>query len=668
MSTMTQTDIASLSINTIRMLAVDAIQKANSGHPGLPMGAAPMAYVLWTQFLKHNPTNPEWPDRDRFVLSAGHGSMLLYSLLYLTGYGVSLEDLKQFRQWGSATPGHPEYGETPGVETTTGPLGQGFATAVGMAVAEAHLAAVFNRPGYPIIDHYTYVLASDGDLMEGISHEAASLAGHLGLHKLICLYDDNHITLAGPTSDTFSEDIPARFRAYGWHVLRVDDGNDVEALAGALRTAQQVTDRPVLIDVRTTIGYGSPNKANSHEAHGSPLGADEVRLTKENLGWPAEPTFYVPPEVLDHMRKAKDRGRESQQAWSELLAAYEEAYPDLYAELARAWAGELPADWDADLPTFSPESGAMATRKAGGKVLNAIAHRVKTMIGGDADLAPSTNTLISGTGNFSRHDYSARNVRFGVREHAMGAMVNGIALHGGICRPYSATFMVFSDYMRPAVRLGALMDLPTLYIFTHDSVGVGEDGPTHQPVEHLAALRAIPNLTVIRPADANETVGAYRAIMESRGPVALVLTRQDLPVLDPTTVGDVRKGAYVLFDSAPKPEVILIGTGSEVQLALAAGRQLAAEGIAVRVVSMPSQELFTRQPLEYRQSVLPPNVRKRVSIEAGVGMGWHRWVGDEGVIISVERFGASAPMKVIYQHFGLTTEAVVEAAKRLLQN
>jgi len=422
----------------------------------------------------------------------------------------------------------------------------------------------------------------------------------------------------------------------------------------------------VLIDIRTTIGYGSPNKANSHEAHGSPLGADEVRLTKENLGWPLEPAFYVPPAVLEHMRQVKERGREAQQAWSKLLAAYEAEHPALYAELARAWAGELPADWDADLPTFDPAGGAMATRKASGKVLNALARRIKTMIGGDADLAPSTNTLIAGSGNFSRQDYAARNVRFGVREHAMGAMVNGMALHGGICRPYSATFMVFSDYMRPAVRLGALMSLPALYIFTHDSVGVGEDGPTHQPVEHLTALRAIPNLTVIRPADANETVGAYRAIMQSHGPAALVLTRQDLPVLDPAMVGDVSKGAYILFDSAPRPEIILIGTGSEVQFALAAGQQLAEEGVAVRVVSMPSQELFARQPLEYRQTVLPPDIRKRVSIEAGVGMSWHRWVGDNGIIISVERFGASAPMKEIYRNFGLTTEAVVEAARRLL--
>jgi transketolase len=667
--TTTATKIEQLCINAIRALSIDAVQNANSGHPGLPMGAAPMAYVLWTQFLKHNPTNPEWPDRDRFVLSAGHGSMLLYSLLYLTGYGVTIEDLKSFRQWGSITPGHPEFGETPGVETTTGPLGQGFATAVGMAVAEAHLAAVFNRPGHEVINHHTYVLASDGDLMEGISHEAASLAGHLGLNKLICLYDDNNISLSGPTSDTFSEDIPSRFASYGWAVLEVDDGNDTEKISNALAQARLIEDKPVLISVRKIIGYGSPNKAGSHTSHGSPLGEEEVRLTKENLGWPTEPAFYVPQEVLTHMLSIKDRGRELQREWDEKLAAFETAYPELDGQLTAVWTGELPDGWDADLPTFSPEAGSLATRKASSKVLNAIAARVKTMIGGDADLAPSTNTLISGEGNFRREDYAARNVRFGVREHAMGAMVNGMALHGGITKPYSATFMTFSDYMRPAVRLGALMNLPALYIFTHDSVGIGEDGPTHQPVEHLAALRTIPNLTVIRPADANETVGAYRAAMTSRCPVVLALSRQGLPIMDPATVGDVTKGAYIAFEVGDSmPSVILIGTGSELQFALTAGKQLAEEGVSVRVVSMPSMELFAAQSAEYRESILPSSVKNRISIEAGVTFGWERWVGDGGISIGVNRFGASAPWKVIYEHFGLTTDAIVTAAHHLLSD
>jgi transketolase len=661
--------IETLAINTIRTLSIDAVQNANSGHPGLPLGAAPMAYVLWKEFMQHNPTNPEWPNRDRFVLSAGHGSMLLYSLLYLTGYGVSLDDLKQFRQWESPVPGHPEYHETPGVETTTGPLGQGFATAIGMAAAEAHLAAKYNKPDYPIVDHYTYVLASDGDLMEGISHEAASLAGHLGLGKLICLYDDNNICLSGPTSDSFSEDIPQRFDAYGWQTLTVEDGNDLGAITSALNEARANTSQPTLISVKTIIGYGSPNKANSSAAHGSPLGGEEVTLTKEYLGWPTEPAFFVPEEALAHMREVKEKGRTAQHEWDKRLAAYEQAYPEAYAQLAGAWSGELPANWDADIPTFSPADGAIATRKASEKVLNAIAARIPNMIGGDADLAPSTKTLIAGEDNFSSSNYAARNVRFGVREHAMGAMVNGMALHGGITKPYSATFMTFCDYMRPAMRLGALMNLPVLYIFTHDSVGVGEDGPTHQPVEQLAAMRAIPNLTVIRPADANETAGAYRAAVQSEGPVVLALTRQGIPTLDPAQVGDVAKGAYVVFEAnGATPDIILIGTGSELQFALKAGQQLAEEGAAVRVVSMPSQELFAQQPAAYQDSILPPAVKKRVSIEAGVRMGWDRWVGSEGTIISVERFGASAPWKIIYEHFGLTTEAVVEAAQKLLNS
>ncbi len=663
---MTTTNLDQLCINTIRTLAIDGVQKANSGHPGLPMGAAPMAYTLWTQVLKHNPTNPEWPDRDRFILSAGHGSMLLYSLLYLTGYGVTLDDLKSFRQWGSPTPGHPEYGETPGVETTTGPLGQGLATGVGMAAAEAFLAAKFNRPDHTIIDHYTYVLASDGDLMEGISHEAASLAGHLGLGKLIVLYDNNLISLSGPTSDSFTENVPMRFTAYGWHVVEIADGNDTAAIAAAIREAQAVTDRPSLISVRTILGYGSPNKANSHEAHGSPLGEEEVRLTKQALGWPVEPAFYVPDEAKQHMRQAVERGREMQRLWDERLHAYETAFPELYMEFAHAMAGELPHGWDADLPTYAATDKPVATRVVGGKVLNAIAAHVPTMFGGDADLAPSTNTSLKGEGNFRKGDYAARNVRFGVREHAMGAMVNGMALHGGVIKPYTATFMTFSDYMRPAIRLGALMNLRTVYIFTHDSIALGEDGPTHQPVEHLAALRAIPNLTVIRPAEANETVAAWKTAMTCDGPVVFALTRQGTPILPPEMVGDVSKGAYVLFESAPNPEIILIGTGSEVEFGLAAARQLAEEGVAVRMVSMPSDTLFARQPAEYRDQILPPAVKKRISIEAGVSFGWNRWVGDEGIIIGIDRFGASAPLKVLYEKFGFSTKAVLDAAHKLL--
>ena len=668
--TMTQasTSLDELCVNSIRTLSIDAVQKANSGHPGLPLGAAPMAYALWTRFLKHNPANPRWPNRDRFVLSAGHGSMLLYSLLYLTGYDVSLEEIQNFRQWGSLTPGHPEYGITPGVETTTGPLGQGFATAVGMAVAEAHLAAVFNRPGHAIIDHYTYILASDGDLMEGISHEAASLAGHLGLGKLICLYDNNGVTLAGPAAVCFSENIPQRFQAYGWHVLEVADGNDLEAIGNAIETAQAVTDRPSLISVRTVLGYGSPNKAGTFEAHGSPLGVEEVRLTKENLGWPTDSPFYVPDEVLQHMRQAVKRGQQAEDAWKKQLDAYKSSYPDLAAELVAALEGRLPDGWDADLPVFPADSKDIATRSAGSMVLNAIAARVSAMIGGDADLAPSTNTVIKGAGTFSRGNYAARNLAFGVREHAMGAIVNGLALHGGIIKPYTATFLTFSDYMRPAIRLGALMHLPTVYVFTHDSIGLGEDGPTHQPVEHLASLRAIPDLTVIRPADANETVGAWRTAMLSEGPVVLIFSRQVLPVLDPRMVGDVSRGAYILADSdGETPDVILIGTGSEVHIALAAAKKLMTEGVAVRVVSMPSPDLFEQQPVEYRESVLPAQVKRRVSIEAGVSMGWHRWVGSEGIVIGVDRFGASAPWKTLYAQYGLTPEAVAEAARSLLR-
>ncbi len=658
-----------LCINTIRTLAMDAVQKAKSGHPGLPMGAAAMAYVLWTRFLKHNPTNPAWPDRDRFVLSAGHGSMLLYSLLHLTGYDLPLEQLKNFRQWGSQTPGHPEHGLTPGVETTTGPLGQGFGNGVGMAITERFLAAYFNRPGHTIVDHYTYAIVSDGDLMEGVASEAASLAGHLKLGKLIYLYDDNRISIEGSTDLTFTEDRALRFQAYGWHVQHVD-GNDLEAVAAAIRAAQAETERPSLIIARTTIGYGSPHKQGTAEAHGEPLGEDEVRATKEALGWPLEPAFYIPDEALAHFRQAIPRGQACEADWRRRFTAYAQAYPDLAAEWERAQKGELPAGWDADIPTFPPDPKGMATRAASGTVMNAFAPRLPLFIGGSADLAPSTRTLLKGTGNFAAGNYGNRNMRFGVREHAMGAILNGMALHRGVI-PFGATFFVFSDYMRPAIRLAAITKLPVIYVFTHDSIGVGEDGPTHQPVEHLAALRAIPHLIVIRPADANETAVAWKVAIEHReGPVALILTRQNVPIFDRTRYASaegLRRGAYIMAEADNgKPDIILIGTGSEVQLVLAAREELAKRGIAARVVNMPSWELFDRQSREYRESVLPPEITARLAVEAGVPQGWHRYVGLSGDVIGLERFGASAPYQVIMQHLGFTVENVVARALALL--
>jgi transketolase len=658
-----------LCINTIRTLAMDAVQKAKSGHPGLPMGAAAMAYVLWTRFLKHNPANPAWPDRDRFVLSAGHGSMLLYSLLHLTGYDLPLEQLKNFRQWGSQTPGHPEHGLTPGVETTTGPLGQGFGNGVGMAITERFLAAYFNRPGHTIVDHYTYAIVSDGDLMEGVASEAASLAGHLKLGKLIYLYDDNRISIEGSTDLTFTEDRALRFQAYGWHVQQVD-GNDLEAVAAALRAAQAETERPSLIIARTTIGYGSPHKQGTAEAHGEPLGEDEVKATKEALGWPLEPAFYIPAEALARFRQAIPRGQECEADWQRRFAAYAQDYPDLAAEWERAQKGELPAGWDADIPTFPADPKGMATRAASGTVMNAFAPRLPLFIGGSADLAPSTRTLLKGTGNFAAGHYGNRNMRFGVREHAMGAILNGMALHRGVI-PFGATFFVFSDYMRPAIRLAAITRLPVIYVFTHDSIGVGEDGPTHQPVEHLAALRAIPHLTVIRPADANETAVAWKVAVEHReGPVALILTRQNVPIFDRTRYASaegLRRGAYIMAEADNgEPDIILIGTGSEVQLVLAAREELAKKGIAARVVNMPSWELFDRQSRAYRESVLPPEVTARLAVEAGVPQGWHRYVGLSGDVIGLERFGASAPYQVIMQHLGLTVENVVARALRLL--
>lgn len=672
-----------LCINTIRFLSVDAIQKANSGHPGLPMGAAPMAYVLWTKFLRHNPTDPAWPDRDRFVLSGGHGSMLLYSLLHLTGYDLSLDDVKNFRQWGSKTPGHPERGLAPGVETTTGPLGQGFANGIGLALAEAHLAARYNQPGdHAIVDHFTYGLVSDGDLMEGISHEAASLAGHWRLGKLIYLYDNNHISLAGATDLTYTDDVTRRFEAYGWHVQLVEDGNDLSALENAIRQARAETDRPSLIRVRTIIGYGAPHKQNTFEAHGSPLGPDEVKAAKENLGWPLDPPFYIPGEALDHFRQAIDRGQEEQAAWQKKFDAYTQAYPGLAVELMRALKGELPVDWNKAIPAFEPGKG-LATRASGGQVLNAIAAKVPNVIGGSADLNPSTNTALKGLGDFqSSHftandtqgkvggdwNYAGRNIAFGVREHAMGSIANGIAVHGGLI-PFTATFLQFSDYMRPAIRLAALMDQQVIFVFTHDSVFLGEDGPTHQPVEHLAALRAIPNLYVIRPADANEVAVAWQiAIERKHGPTALIFSRQTVPTIDRSFVAPaagVRRGGYVLIESDGIPDIILIATGSEVQLAVGARESLAQRKIKARVVSLPCWELFDAQPREYRESVLPPQIKDRLAIEAGVAQGWHKYVGDEGKVMSIERFGASAPASVIADKFGFTVETVQAIGRQM---
>jgi transketolase len=659
-----QIDLDQLCVNTIRALAMDGVQNANSGHPGMPMGMADVAYVLWTEFLKHNPANPTWPNHDRFVLSAGHGSMLLYSLLHLTGYDLPLEQLKQFRQWGSQTPGHPEYGDTPGVETTTGPLGQGFAMGVGMALAERMLAAEFNRPGFEVVDHYTYAIVSDGDLMEGISHEAASVAGHLGLGKLIYLYDDNHITIEGDTSLTFSEDVRARFESYGWHVLAVD-GHDRDAVADAIRRAQAEAERPSLIICHTHIAYGSPNKQDSEKSHGAPLGVDEVRLTKEAMGWPPDAHFLVPEQALAHFRTALDRGADGQGAWEAMCDRYEEEYPDLAAEWTRRMAGELPVGWEEGLPRFAVEEGPVATRVAGGKVLEALAPALPELVGGSADLHPSTKTYLNAYPAVRRGEYTGRNLHFGVREHAMAAILNGMALHGGY-RPYGSTFLVFSDYMRPSIRLAAMMRQPVIYVFTHDTVFVGEDGPTHQPVEQLASLRIIPGLTVLRPADANETAGAWRVIVENRdGPIALLLSRQKLPILQNADVEGVARGAYVIAD-AQDPQVILMASGSEVSLVLEAQKLLAQAGIEARVVSMPSWELFEAQPQSYQDQVLPPQVTARVSVEVAVPFGWERYVGANGKIIALNRFGASAPYKVLAEKLGFTAEVVAAQAKALL--
>jgi transketolase len=666
---MTAHDLDALCVNTIRFLSADAVQKAKSGHPGLPMGAAPMAYVLWTRFLRHHPADPGWPDRDRFVLSAGHGSMLLYALLHLTGYDLPLDEIARFRQWGSRTPGHPEYGVTPGVEATTGPLGQGLANAVGMAIAERHLAARFNRPGHPVVDHRTYVLCSDGDLMEGVAAEAVSLAGHLGLGRLVALYDDNQVSLAGQASLSFSEDVPRRFEGYGWHTQVVPDGNDLEAVDKAVRGALAEAERPSLIAVRTVIGYGAPTKGGTHEAHGEPLGEEELRGAKQALGWPLEPAFHVPEPARARFREALARGARWQAEWQSRFDAYAQAHADLAAAFREELAGRLTPGWDAALPTFAPATPT-ATRDASGAVLAAVSPRLPALIGGDADLAPSTKTFVKSAGSFLRGSYAGRHLHFGVREHAMGAICNGLAYHGGLI-PFAGTFFNFSDYMRPAVRLAALSDLGVVYVWSHDSIGLGEDGPTHQPVEQLAALRAMPNLVVLRPADATETVVAWRIALERRhGPTALVLTRQKVPVLDRTALAPadgVARGAYVLAEAAGGgAELILIGTGSEVALVVQAQAALARDGVRARVVSMPSWELFAAQPRDYQEQVLPAAARRRLAVEAGSPLGWERWVGAEGAVLGLRRFGASAPGETVMRELGFSVEHVVARARMLL--
>jgi transketolase len=655
-----------LCINTIRTLAIDGVQKAKSGHPGMPMGAAPMAYVLWTKFLNYNPSNPGWFNRDRFVLSGGHGSMLLYSLLHLTGYDLPLEELQKFRQLGSKTPGHPEYGHSPGVETTTGPLGQGFANGVGMAVAQRYLAATFNKPGFPVADYGVYIMCGDGDLMEGVASEAASLAGHLKLGNIVCLYDDNSISIDGSTSLAFSEDVGSRFEAYGWHVQTVHDGNNLEKIETAIRHARQITDKPSLIKVKTHIGFGSPNKQDTAEAHGSPLGDDEVKLTKKAYGWDENKAFHVPGDVLNHMRNAGSEGKKKETEWQQLLNNYEKNFPDLAQTLKNAINGKFGEAWKNAVPVFTAENGTIATREASGRVLAAVAPHLPTLIGGSADLTPSNNTFVKGMENFSSQNYGGRYLRYGVREHAMGSIMNGIALTGGMI-PYGGTFMIFSEYMRPPIRLAALMGIRPIYVFTHDSIGLGEDGPTHQPVEQFASLRAIPNMTLIRPADANETAQAWKiAIEHTTGPVALALTRQKVPFIDRSKYASAAltaKGAYVLAENSPAPEIILIGTGSELQFAFGAYERLIAEGVHARIVSMPSWELFERQPIEYRASVFPLSVKKRLAVEAGVELGWHKYATET---VTMSTFGQSAPYEALYKHFGFTTDAVVERAKRML--
>jgi transketolase len=667
MTTCKPMDIDQQCVNTIRTLAMDAIQKANSGHPGAPMGLAGAGYVLWTRIMKHNPLNPDWPDRDRFVLSGGHASMLLYSLLHLTGYDLSLDDIKNFRQWGSKTPGHPEYGHTPGVETTTGPLGQGIANAVGMAMAERHMAAKFNQSGHEIVNHHTYVICGDGDMMEGVASEAASLAGHLGLGRLICIYDDNEISIEGNTDITFTEDVAKRFEAYGWQVIKVDDGNDLNAIEEAIRQGRKDSDHPTLIVLRTHIAYGSPHKQDSHDAHGAPLGEEEIRLTKGCLGCDADAVFCVTDAVREHCRQVVSRGGAAEAAWQEKYKAYAAAHPELADAWLNALTGFMPRGWDTDLANLTPGDGPMATRAASGRALNALAARIPTLMGGSADLAPSNKTFLNDEPVFQKDNYAGRNIRFGVREHAMGAIMSGMFLHGGI-RPYGGTFLVFADYVRPAIRVAALMRLPLIYVFTHDSIAVGEDGPTHQPVEHLASLRAIPNLLVIRPCDANEAADAWcQALKTNNQPVALLFSRQKLPILPrEKTDGKLSTGGYVLSDCDGRPDILLLASGAEVHQALDAQKTLSGMGIAARVVNMPSWELFEKQSDDYKREVLPPEVNARVAIEAGIPMGWERYVGQRGVVIGMTGFGASAPGGEVLTRFGFTAENVVEKAMSLL--
>ncbi len=654
-------ELQTRAINTIRFLSADAVQQANSGHPGLPMGSAAMAYTLWTRHLRHNPRNPKWAGRDRFILSGGHGSMLLYSLLHLTGYDLALDEIRNFRQFGSRTPGHPEYGLTPGVETTTGPLGQGFATGVGMAIAATHLAATFNKPDFEIIQSHIYGIVTDGDLMEGVSSEAASLAGHLQLGRIVYLYDDNHVSIDGSTDLAFTEDRCARFEAYHWHVQRVEDGNDVEAVDAAIQAAK-ADPRPSLIAVHTTIGFGSPHRQGTSKAHGEPLGDEELKAAKENLGWPTEPRFLIPGDVLEFYREAVEQGRESEADWTRRLEEYKNAFPELGAELQRRMDGILPKGWDAKLPAFPADAKGMATRSSSGKVLDVLAAELPELIGGSADLTPSNNTKFKEAGDFEKDNPVGRYLHFGVREHAMGAALNGLNLFGGLIA-YGGTFLIFSDYMKPAIRIAALSQIPSIFVFTHDSVGLGEDGPTHQPIEHLMALRAVPYLTVIRPADANEVAQAWKiAISRRSGPYAFALTRQSVPTLEETNTGMVERGAYVLKDFG-EPEVILMASGSEVSLILEAAKQLSADGHGVRVVSFPSWELFEVQDEAYRESVLPKNITARLAVEAGATLGWERYASS---VLGIDHYGASAPYKVIFERFGFTVENVVAKAKELM--
>ncbi len=658
-------------VNTIRTLSMDAVQTANSGHPGAPMGLAGAAYTLWVNIMKHSPKNPKWYDRDRFVLSCGHASALLYSLLHLTGYGLTLDDLKNFRQWGSRTPGHPEFGHTPGVETTTGPLGQGLTNAVGMALAERHLAAVYNRPGFEIVDHYTYVMCGDGDLMEGITSEAASFAGHMALSKLIVIYDDNGITIEGKTEITFSEDVAARYRAYNWHVQEVKDGNDLSSIYDALIRARKEDSRPSIILLKTHIAYGSPNKQDSPDAHGSPLGEEEIKLTKKNLGWPDSEPFIVPQDSTEIFSSCAEKGSQSESAWNSSFEEYKEKHPELADSFLRVMDADINGEWEKHLPLFSTSDGPIATRAASGKVLNAIADPIQNLIGGSADLAPSNKTIINSSHDFQKGSYDGRNIRFGVREHAMGGILSGIALHGGLI-PYGGTFLVFADYMRPAIRLAALMKQSVIYVFTHDSIAVGEDGPTHQPIEHLAGLRSIPGLVVIRPCDANETSEAWRnAINLKDRPVALILSRQKLPVVDRSLYGPAEglsKGAYIIADEEGVPDIIIIATGSEVHIALSAREKLAEKDIKARVVNMPSMELFRETPEEYQNQILPPEVRKRIIVEAGISMGWEPYAGEDGVIIGINSFGASAPGGTVMEKYGFTADNIVEKAMELVKD